>query len=159
MKEFLIIAISGAVGTAGFALLFRINKKRLPFAILGGMLCSIIYLIMTKFCPYEFVQMMVPSAFATAYAEVFARILKAPSSTLLVPSIIVLVPGKSLYYTMNHVVAWDTESFSQTAYLTIELAGGIAAGIMLVSAVVYHMVERKNRKKILAEISEKHIKP
>ena len=149
MKEFLIFGLSGAVGTAGFALLFRINKKRLPFAVLGGMLCSIIYLTMTKFCPYEFLQMMVPSVFATAYSEIFARILKTPSPTLLVPSIIVLVPGSSLYYTMIHVVAWDTVSFYQTAYLTVELAGGIAAGIMLVSAIVYHMVERKNRKKYL----------
>lgn len=144
--KYLITILAATAGTAGFALIFRVNKRRLPFAVLGGTLSCCIYILVSLYCPYEFVQYLIPAAFATAYAESFARILKTPASTLLLPSIIPLVPGGSLYYTMSYIVAGDMESFYQTAYMTIEIACGIAAGIMFVSALVHSLNGLKVRR-------------
>jgi uncharacterized membrane protein YjjB (DUF3815 family) len=44
-----------------------------------------------------------------------------------------LIPGASLYYTMNYAVRGNMDMFSIQGMKTIELAGLMAAGVLLVS--------------------------
>ena len=67
------------------------------------------------------------------YAEVFARIEKTPTTTFLVPSVIPLIPGSALYYTMNYALNEQWTLFVQKAFYTLELAMALALGIIAVT--------------------------
>lgn len=142
----LIQFLTGALGTLGFALIFRISKKRIPFAVLGGVLACAVYLICRDYITMNFLILFIPAVIATAYAEGFARIIKTPASTLLVPSIISLVPGSGLYYAISFLIAGDMAGFSSMAESTITSAAGIAAGIIVVSVIVNSFVSAKAKR-------------
>ena len=67
------------------------------------------------------------------YSELMARVRKCPAIGFLVLGLIPLIPGASLYYTMNYAVRGNMSMFSVQGMKTIELAGLMAAGILLVS--------------------------
>ena len=69
----------------------------------------------------------------TAGGEVFARIEKTPTTTFLVPSIIPLIPGGSLYYTMNFALNKQWAAFSHRGFYTLQLALSLAVGIIAVT--------------------------
>jgi len=69
----------------------------------------------------------------SVYAEIFARIEKTPTTTFLVPSVIPLIPGSALYYTMNYALNEQWTLFAQKAFYTLELAMALALGIIAVT--------------------------
>ena len=73
---------------------------------------------------------------------------KCPAIGYLVLGLIPLIPGSSLYYTMNYAVRGNMEMFSLRGMKTIELAGLMAAGILLVSTSMrMWLVWKQQRKK------------
>ena len=94
------------------------------------------------------IQNFFPALFVSIYAEVMARAVKAPSTPILACSIISLVPGGKLYYTTYYFVTSDTEKFDITLGETLQIAAGLAVGIICVSVVV-HELNRHKAKKIL----------
>ena len=94
------------------------------------------------------VQNLFPALFATVYAEAMARHIKAPATPILACSIIPLVPGGKLYYTTYYLVVGDAEKFDITLTETLQIAAGLAVGIICISAIV-HEANRHKAKKIL----------
>lgn len=142
-SEALTVIISGTLGTVGFSLLFKSNSKRTFFNGLGGALTCVIYVICCEQFSHEFMQNFFPALFATAYAEVMARILKAPATPILTCSIIPLVPGGKLYYTTYYFVVGQMAVFKLTLTQTLRIAAGLAVGIIIVSAVVHEINSNK----------------
>lgn len=70
------------------------------------------------------------------YSEIMARIRKYPAISYLVVAIFPLIPGAGVYYTMNHAVRGDMESFANQGTHTIAIAGLMAVGILLISTTV-----------------------
>ena len=89
-----------------------------------------------------------PALFVTAYAEVMARIVKAPATPILACSVIPLVPGGKLYYTTYYLVIGDNVKFDTTLSETLQIAAGLAVGIICISVIV-HEANRHKAKKIL----------
>ncbi len=143
LNEALTIIISGTIGTVGFSLLFKSSPKRTLFNALGGMLSCIVYVISCDIFDHEFMQNFFPALFATAYAEVMARILKAPATPILACSIIPFVPGGKLYYTTYYFVVGQMAVFRLTLTQTLRIAAGLAVGIIVVSAVVHEINSNK----------------
>ena len=83
---------------------------------------------------------------ATVYSELFARVCKTPTTSFLVPSIIPLIPGGLLYYTMQAAVGGDWDGFVTNGSRTIALAVSLAAGIMVVSSVRKMMTAAGRRR-------------
>ena len=76
-----------------------------------------------------------------------ARIRKYPAISYLVVSIFPLIPGASVYYTVNHAVRGEMESFTSRGMHTLAIAGAIAVGILLISTVFrLWAVWKQNRK-------------
>ena len=134
--EALKIIVSGAIGTLGFSLLFKSNPKRTVFNALGGMLTCIVYVVCCEVFDHEFMQNFFPALAATAYAEIMARVLKAPAMPLLACSIIPLVPGGKLYYTTYYFVVGQMGLFKHTLTETLRIAAGLAVGIIVISVIV-----------------------
>lgn len=135
-KQALIIVFSGIIGTLGFALVFRMTKKKIIWAVIGGGLTCVVYALSCSFFSHEFFQNVFPALFATAYSEAFARITKSPSTPYIACSIISLVPGGKLFYTMYYFITSDMESFRTTLYQTARISAGLAVGIIIVSVII-----------------------
>ena len=156
MPQDFIQLLTGTVGSFGFSILYNLRGRKLLIASLGGLLAWSIYLIFRTAVPDESLRYLIASAVITVYAEVFARILKTPTTTFLVPSVIPLVPGSSLYYTMNYALNAQWLLFGQRALYTLQLALCIAVGIIAVTTLtrLRTMLIRKIRKQ--AHLSHFH---
>ena len=144
----LIQILMGFLGSLGFSTLFHIKGRRLIIASLGGLISWTVFLLLEGVLPSESVRYFLASAAVTVYAEVFARVIKTPTTTFLVPSLIPLIPGGALYYTMNYAVRGEMESFANQGMHTIAIAGIMAVGIILVSTVfrIWSMWKRSRQK-------------
>ena len=141
--EIIKIILSGTVGTLGFSLLFKANPKRTFFNAMGGMLTCAVYVVCCEIFDHELLQNFFPALVATAYAEIMARVLKAPATPILACSIISLVPGGKLYYTTYYFVVGQMGLFKYTLTQTLRIAAGLAVGIIVISVIVNEINSHK----------------
>ena len=128
--------LMGGLGTLGFNLLFHIRGKKLVLATLGGVISWAVFLVLEPLLPGEAVRYFISAAVVTAYGEILARVEKTPTTTFLVPSIIPLIPGSALYYTMNYALNNQWSQFAGQAFYTVQLALALAVGIIAVTTAV-----------------------
>ena len=128
--------LMGGLGTLGFNLLFHIRGKKLVLATLGGVISWAVFLVLEPLLPGEAVRYFLSAAVVTAYGEILARVEKTPTTTFLVPSIIPLIPGSALYYTMNYALNKQWSQFAGQAFYTVQLALALAVGIIAVTTAV-----------------------
>lgn len=129
----LIQIFTGFLGSLGFGILFHIKGRKLLIASLGGLMSWTVFLLLEPVLPGEAVRYFLSSAAVTVYAEVFARVIKTPTTTFLVPSLIPLIPGGALYYTMNYALNEQWPAFADKAVYTLGLAAALALGIIAVT--------------------------
>lgn len=84
---------------------------------------------------------------AAALSEIFARILKSPTTVFLTIGLIPLVPGAGIYYTMENLINGNMPAFSLKGIETVACAGAIAVGCSFVSSLVKIIFEIKNKNK------------
>ena len=136
MMDQLITVIAAGAGSTGFAFFFNAKKSQILCAAISGLMVSGLYLLLTSQYESILLDNMVCAMCVTAYAEIFARIMKAPSSVFLLPAIIPMVPGGYLYYAMYGLVTGAESEAWQNANATMLTGLGIAMGILIVSVVV-----------------------
>ena len=134
MEEILIQLATAFLGSFGFSLVFGLRFRWVLHASLGGLCCWGIYLLANSRLHSIFAACLIASAFAALYGEILARLCKAPATVFFVPSVIPLIPGGALYYTMSYAVQGDWAAASHYGSLTMQYALAIAAGISLVWA-------------------------
>ena len=83
----------------------------------------------------------------TVYAETMARVVKCPATLFLVTASIPLVPGGSLYRTMQFFMQNDLDAFSHQALTTMLLAVAIAVGMLFPTAVFQLLRKMRNQKR------------
>ena len=135
MREIILQLVTAFSCSLGFAIVFKVRVGLLIPASIGATLSWAIYLAGMHFQKGLFVSCLLAAVMATIYAEVQARVWKAPATLFLVPSLIPLIPGSTLYYTMSSIVRGEWEAARDYGGRTIQYALAIAAGISLVWAV------------------------
>jgi uncharacterized membrane protein YjjB (DUF3815 family) len=142
----LLNSIYALLATLGFGVLFNIKGKNLLFASIGGFLTWYIYLLSLSVDPSTHLALFIASFAAGLYSEALARILRSPVTTFSICSIIPLVPGGGMYYTMLESVQGNINNFLSTGLDTMSSAGAIAVGILLASSLtkVILIIKRKN---------------
>lgn len=144
--QYLITFIGALIGTLGFALIFQISRKQLVWAILGGGVTVVFYLLFLNFgC---FVSNMMAGFAMMGYCEIVARIRKAPVTVFLSAALVVLVPGGALYYTIYNILAKNTDMAIQYGATTATTCLGIIAGISLATVIInaIFLLLRRKRK-------------
>ena len=131
MRDMIVQVLMAFGGSLGFGLIFHIRAKLLFPAAIGGLLAWCIYLICMRRIESAALASFLAAAFAAFYAELLARVLKAPSTLFFVPAVVPLIPGATLYYTVSSAVARDWTLFRHYGALTILYALTIAAGMCL----------------------------
>lgn len=137
MKHEIIELFTGLLGSVGFALLFNLRKKYLPFAALGGVICWGTYLLAEHFGSGVFLASFAAAFISALFAEIMARIAKAPVTIFLITTLIPLVPGGSLYNTMYSIVTGNLAEAKNYGSSTFYCVLGIASGICAVTALFF----------------------
>ena len=125
--------VTGFIGSSGFALLYNIRGRRFLFASLGGLFSWSAFLALGTVIGSEILRYFIVAALISLYAEIMARVLKTPTTTFIITSLIPLIPGSSLYYTMTNAFLGNSAHFLERGIMTLSLAGALAAGIIIVA--------------------------
>lgn len=121
------------IGCVGFTFVFNVQGFGGFLCAAGGILVWGTYWLTLHLGGSDLVGYFCATVVSGIYSEVMARIRKYPALSYLVISLLPLIPGASVYYTMTYAVQGDMASFASTGTHTIALAGVMAAGILLVS--------------------------
>lgn len=127
------------LSSISFAIIFNLHGRRMLLAGLGGMLGWIAYLIFYHFSNLEVVSYGLATVITTLYSQAIARIVKSPTTLFLVPTVVPILPGGFLYYTMLYAVQGDWPMFLSKGILTLSTAAAISVG-MLVGSSMYTSV-------------------
>ena len=142
--------IAGVISTIGFAIIFRLRVKHIPLAAIDGLVACVVYFVCLEFISGDLFIANMLAAFATAgFAEICARVGKAPSTIFLLPGCIALVPGGSLYNAMRSLLIKDFNEFGAQLLTTGKVAIAIGGGIIAVSIIRYFLNgfnTKKNKK-------------
>lgn len=138
MEAFEWIQLAAAfAGSVVFSLLFNVRRSHLLVAGLGGFLGWAVYLAMSRATDSEFFRTLVAASVIGLFAELLARLMKAPTTVFLTAAAIPLFPGASLYRTMRCVILSDLAGFVERGTATLAGAAGIACGILCTMTVWY----------------------
>lgn len=144
MKFEFLQLIYAFLGSLGFALVFNLKIKRLLPAALGGLLAWGVFLLVKSLSKNIFLATFASSVFAALYSEILARLLKAPTTVFTIPALIPLIPGSSLFYTMQNAVSSAWDQVLHYALETVIYIGAITLGLSIVSAIFKMMFKKKN---------------
>ena len=114
MNQDLISVISAFFGSLGFSIIYNIRGLRIWIPAIGGAVFWAAYLIFLHFINNEFLG-------------------------FLMPTVIPLIPGGSLYYAMDAALRHDMPQFFLKAQAAVGLAVALAAGIMAVTS-MQHLI-------------------
>ena len=119
------------------AFCFILNQRGLLLVVssLGGGVGWAVCLL-CAFTGSDVIQYFAGAVAVALYAEVMARLLKAPATGFLVVGILPFVPGGGIYYTMEHAINGEIDAFLVSFLHTLGVAGAIAVGVLLVSSIV-----------------------
>ena len=93
---------------------------------------------------------LISSIIVACFCELAARIVHAPSTQFYIVSIIALVPGKPLYYTMNALAGGNRMLAASCAAETFLYASGIAAGMCIAFCIID--LSRRLRKMLMRSL-------
>ncbi len=150
--------VTGTVGTLAFAVLFNIRGKKLPMVAVGGFLSWALYLLVEFFTGSEMLGYFISAAAMSVYSELMARTLKSPTTTFIIPTLIPLVPGGSLYNTMRFAFSGNITGFSETGLHTLELSAALALGIIVSSAITKPVMRYLNLRLHRRRMLNRHLK-
>ena len=151
MQIEIIQILAGFVGSIGFAVLFNIRGKKLLVTAAGGLLSWLLFVILSKGITNEPVIYFIIAGVVSICAEVMARVLKTPTATFITTSLIPLIPGSSLYYTMAYALEQNADMFLRKAMYTLQMASALALGIIAsttLTRIIFQVIKRKNRKNV-----------
>ncbi len=137
---------AGLIGSLCFGILFNMRGKRLIAAAVGGLMSWGLFLILSHFVSNEPINYFIVASVVSLYSEVMARILKTPASPIVTTSLIPLIPGGSLYYTMACAFESNFTLFLDKAVSTLKLASALALGIIVVTALSQLLFRQRKAK-------------
>lgn len=126
---------SCAVSGLGFALWFGVRGRQIAVCMLGAFLTWTVYLITYRFLPVDFAATLAGSAMSALFAQIMARVNKAPATTFQTVSAIPLIPGASLYYMMYGFVTQNYDFALKKGVDLVMACFGIVLGFMVIEVV------------------------
>ena len=120
-------------GTFSFGIIFNLRGRNLIYASLGGLLAWVVYLVAKAVGAEEVMAYFIASMGISFYSEIMAIKRKTPVTVFIMLSMIPLVPGSGIFYTMQGLITKNYEMFAQKGFITFACAGAIALGILMAS--------------------------
>lgn len=137
------------VATIGYAIFYQLPKKLLIYAGFTGAAGWLVYLFLYKAGSSLAFSNLAAAIIIAILSEIFARVTKNPVTMFVIPGILPITPGYSLYMTMYHFTQNNISQAVQRGMSTLTVAGSIAVGVMLVSSfgkISRKLIEKKALK-------------
>lgn len=132
-QQFVISIISSFIISMGFGVLLKINPRHLLWAGICGLLTYLAYYTVEYFEASLFAAAFVSAVVTALFAEIMARVLRAPAIIYLLTGVVPTVPGSDLYYTMKLLMMGNNADSLASLLKAISVGLGIAGGIVTVS--------------------------
>lgn len=136
--------IASFFATIGFAVAFRTKMRHLLPAGIAGVVVYFVYYIFEFIGAPLFIAALASTTVGAIYSEVYARFFHTPTIIILSSAVITIVPGGSLYYTVQHILTEETSEAFIHLGNTLGVGLGIACGIVLVSILSKTIRIKKN---------------
>lgn len=153
MTQWMLPCTYAFFASLGFGLIFHIRGKNLWYAAFGGLLGWFVYLLFRGMFADDILQYFLAAVAISVYSEVMAIVRRAPVIVFLVVSLIPLVPGGSIYYTMVSCMMGDNTQFLELGLYTFKVAGAIAMGVLGSSSIIrfirYNYYEKEKEKRAM----------
>ncbi|WP_051555024.1 threonine/serine ThrE exporter family protein [Lachnospira multipara] len=133
-------------GTIGITLWFNLDYKHIFMGTVCGTGGWAIVMLCTSLGLMEFLCYIIATATLTIFTEALARVYKCPVTVFLVPGIVPMVPGGLLYRTLRRAVSGDYQGFTNLGVRTVLISFGIAAGVIIVTAIADVITRRLDEK-------------
>lgn len=143
----IIFSLFSIIASLGFGIIFNIKGLKLLFASIGGGLGWFVYSLSLNFNFTDLISLFLSSIAVSIYAEIFARILKTPVTSIVITSLIPLVPGSLMYYTMYEAILGNFRNSLENGFNALASAGSLALGIILISTITKSITLFSNRKR------------
>ena len=137
--------LAAFVGSVGFAMLLNMRGKQVAYAGIGGIISWGIYLLGYQFTESYFIANFVAAVFVALYAEIMARVNRAPA-TILTAAAIPLIPGRNLYLSMYGIVTEDYVNARINGMTAVVIALAIGLGIVFIT-VIFKFINRNNSRR------------
>jgi uncharacterized membrane protein YjjB (DUF3815 family) len=123
------------IGSVAFAITMRAPKQNLKYIAIGAIISSSIDEILREYYG-EFTSCLMAMICLSLFCELMARIIKQPTTVLLIPSVIPLLPGSAIYYAMLYAIQSNNQLFATYAKKTLSIGLAIALGAVVSSTVI-----------------------
>ncbi len=147
MTTEMIQTAAGLLGSLCFGILFNMRGMRLVAVTIGGFMSWGLFIALNSTIQNEPICYFIVASVVTLYAEMMARLLKTPATPIVTTSLIPLIPGGSLYYTMAYAFESDFDMFLDKAVSTLKLASALALGILIVTSLSQLLFRRTKADK------------
>lgn len=142
----IMLTFASFIASLGFGILFNIRGKKLILASIGGAIGGCVFHFATQQGLSELMSMFLSSILFSLYSEIFARICKTPVTTFIICALIPLVPGGGMYRMMLQAIEGDVMAALTIGLDTLSIAGVLALGILLVSAIMKSFSKRQEKQ-------------
>ena len=130
----------------GIAVIFDVPPKKLLWAMVGSIISCVLMLIGDKYGLDPLITNMIATAVPCVYCEIMARVLKTPTTIFMIPSLLPLVPGSRLYYTMFYLFSGEQALFLENMLVAVKICTGIAVAIIVVTGAVRWIEAAKKQR-------------
>lgn len=122
-------------GSLFFAVTMRVPKGCFKYVTIGAAITASCERLLTR--QYgEFAACLLAMLCLVFFCEIVSRAVKIPSTVILLPSVIPLLPGSSIYYTMLYLINADTDNFVACGKSTFLTGLGIALGAVIATIII-----------------------
>ena len=132
--SFITPCIAAFIACIGFSFLYNIHGKNILVASVCGAVAWAVYLIVDIYVDSLCIPFFVSGMSIALYSEIAAYVCKAPVTVYLIPGIIPLVPGLTIFRTMEACLTGEVMEFSLGCINTLKIGGSIAIGLIFISS-------------------------
>lgn len=130
VKDIVWHVFGATVCTVGLVLMYNLENKSGIFAVFGAMMACSIFEFYVYYNENVFVGALLSALAVASYAEIMAHVLKTPTTVLLIPGIVPMVPGGLLFNTMLSILDGESQKSGEYGMRALLVALGLTVGII-----------------------------
>ena len=138
------VQVAGSfMAVLSFGIVLDLPKKYLGWSGVTGGVCWLVYLLIREETGSLIFAAFLSGLSVALLGHILARILRAPVSVFLIPGILPLVPGTSIYNCVYNIIRSSREQSTYYLIETMQIAGAIAMAVFLMDS-MFKMIKNKD---------------
>ena len=132
--------ISCTIACVGFAYWFNVKGIQVLYSGIGAFFTWAVYYVCFEMTNSNFQSTLFGAIFVAIFAQIMARVNRAPATIFLCVCVFPLVPGPNLYYMMYYLVLENYKVAKEEAVTLVLTCVGIALGFIVVDIFTKYIV-------------------